>query len=287
MHTKNFSISLLVLIATFFLDCFRLPVCADDLSQKQRAWIEKATHHERNGWIYLHIEGQPLERGFQHGYLLAKEITEALRVTREGWRHESGMEWDWLVAKSRRMINPKIDAEDMAEIEGIAEGVRAAGFNTGRDEIVAYNAIIDLAGYWWPTEKKKWDYNSPNPPKEACSSFIAAGSATADGGVVLGHNTMSGYVDAQYYVIADIVPAKGHRILMQTQPGWVHSGTDFFITDAGLVGAETTIGGFHGFKERAVPEFVRMRRATQDASSIEEWCEIMKKGNNGGYANAW
>src|SRR2546421_93009 len=62
---------------------------------------------------------------------------------------------------------------------------------------------------------------------------------------------MSGYVDAQYYVIADIAPAKGHRILMQTQPGWVHSGTDFFISDAGLVGSETTIGGFHGFKDNA------------------------------------
>ncbi len=55
---------------------------------------------------------------------------------------------------------------------------------------------------------------------------------------------------------------------MQTQPGWIHSGTDFFITDAGLVGSETTIGGFHGFKEKAVPEFVRMRRATQDATTI-------------------
>jgi hypothetical protein len=30
-----------------------------------------------------------------------------------------------------------------------------------------------------------------------------------------------------------------------------------------------------------------MRRATQDAGSIDEWCTIMKKGNNGGYANAW
>jgi len=30
-----------------------------------------------------------------------------------------------------------------------------------------------------------------------------------------------------------------------------------------------------------------MRRATQYANSIEEWCEIMKKDNNGGYANAW
>jgi len=260
---------------------------AGELSNQQCDWLSKARRQDTNGWVYLHIEGTPAERGFQHGYLLAREIARAIGTTRATWRHDSGMEWNWLLAKSRRYITPRVDTENLAEIEGIAQGARANGFETTRDEIIAYNAIIDLAGYWWPVEKKKWDYNSPNRPKEACSSFIAVGSATAGGGVVLGHNTMSGYVDADYYVIADIAPARGHRILMQTQPGWVHSGTDFFITDAGLVGSETTIGGFHGFKDKAVPEFVRMRRATQDASSMEEWCQIMKKGNNGGYANAW
>ena len=70
-------------------------------------------------------------------------------------------------------------------------------------------------------------------------------------------------------------------------PGWIHSGTDFFITDAGLVGSETTIGHYEGFDTNGVPEFVRMRRATQDAASLDQWCEIMKRGNNGGYANAW
>jgi hypothetical protein len=74
---------------------------------------------------------------------------------------------------------------------------------------------------------------------------------------------------------------------MQTVPGLIHSGTDFFITDAGIVGSETTIGGFFPFDKKGVPEFSRMRTATQYASSIDEWCEIMKKGNNGGYANAW
>jgi hypothetical protein len=98
---------------------------------------------------------------------------------------------------------------------------------------------------------------------------------------------MNDYVEAYVNVIMDLVPAKGHRILMQTAPGWIHSGTDFFITDAGLVGAETTLGGFHGFTEWGIPEFVRMRRATQDAGSIDEWCAAMRKGNNGGYANAW
>jgi hypothetical protein len=88
-------------------------------------------------------------------------------------------------------------------------------------------------------------------------------------------------------VILDVVPELGRRFVMQTFPGWIHSGTDFFITDAGLIGAETTIGAFESFDESQVPEFVRMRRAMQDATSIDEWCAIMRKGNNGGYANAW
>jgi hypothetical protein len=74
---------------------------------------------------------------------------------------------------------------------------------------------------------------------------------------------------------------------MQSLAGFIHSGTDFFVTSAGLVGSETTISGFFLFDEKGVPEFARMRHATQYASSIDEWCEIMKKGNNGGYANAW
>ena len=285
MNTLFFRAALCCAAACLLTGAASVP--AGELPNHQRDWLQKARRQDTNGWVYLHIEGTPAERGFQHGYLLAGEIARAVKTTREEWHRDTGMEWSWLVAKSRRFITPQVDAENLAELEGIAEGARANGFDTTRDEIIAYNAIIDLAGYWWPGEKKKWDYNSPNRPKEACSSFIAVGSATAGGDVVLGHNTMSGYVDAQYFVIADIAPAKGHRILMQTQPGWVHSGTDFFITDAGLVGSETTIGGFHGFKEKGVPEFVRMRRATQDAATIEEWCEIMKKGNNGGYANAW
>jgi hypothetical protein len=88
-------------------------------------------------------------------------------------------------------------------------------------------------------------------------------------------------------VILDILPEKGHRILMQSVAGLIHSETDFFITDAGLVGSETTIGGFFPFDEKGVPEFARMRHATQYASTIDEWCGIMKAGNNGGYANAW
>jgi len=169
------------------------------------------------------------------------------------------------------------------------EGMEAAGCATSYDEIVSYNAELELEGYWWPLASRKLteNFDVVTKPRQSCSSFIATGRMTRDGGVVLGHNTMGDYIEAVANVIIDIKPSGGHRILMQTQPGWIHSGTDFFITDAGVVGSETTIGGFRHFSEKGVPEFARMRRATQDAGNIEQWCAIMKKGNNGGYANAW
>ena len=83
------------------------------------------------------------------------------------------------------------------------------------------------------------------------------------------------------------MPEKGHHILMQAFVGFIHSGTDFFVTDAGLVGSETTIGDFFPFDKNGVPEFSRMRTAAQYALSIDEWCKIMEKDNNGGYANSW
>jgi len=172
---------------------------------------------------------------------------------------------------------------------GIVDGLQAAGVTVTLDDLVAYNAYAELEWYWWPEVLKKITGGATaiTPPKQSCSAFVATGSMTRDGGVVLAHNTMWDYTEAYFNIILDIVPAQGHRILMQTAPGWIHSGTDFFITDAGLVGAETTVGGFSGFTEWGVPEFVRMRRAMQDAGNIDQWCGIMKKGNNGGYANAW
>ena len=256
-------------------------------TSEQKGWLASARHHEKSGWIYLHIEGPPRERGFQHGYVLASEIREALRKTKIVREYHSGMDWSWLVEKSKTAL-AKFDAENLAEIDGIVEGLHAAGVASSRQEMIAYNATCELVGYWWPKEKEKLQgEEAKTPPREKCSAFVATGSMTKDGGVVLGHNTMDSYYDPDCNVILDIQPDKGHRILMQASPGWIHSGTDFFITDAGIVGAETTIGSFKGFDEKGIPEFARMRRAMQDADTIDRWCEIMQKGNNGGYANAW
>jgi len=278
-----------ILTLFLFLICFDVSLSQTDshLTIEQKTWLSKANRHEKNGWIYLHIEGSPKERGFQHGYLLAKEIKESIRVLSEVWHYQSALEWQWLVQKAGIMFTPKIDSENITELKGIVEGMKAANVKTNIDEIVTYNGYMELMWYWWPSVKNTISPNSPDPRKQSCSSFIATGSMTSDGGIVLGHNMMNAYYYPPCNIILDILPDKGYNILMQTNAGFIHSGTDFFVTKAGLVGSETTIGEFFPFNEEGVPEFARMRHATQYASTIEEWCDIIKKGNNGGYANSW
>lgn len=265
-----------------------IPLTRAALSETQQGWLRHAERHAKNGWIYLHVEGAPRERGFQYGYLLAEEIAGALHARRAVWEYTSSMDWSWLATKTKGFFASKVDLETKEELEGMVEGLHAAGQpEVTLDDLVVHNGFFELAWYWWPGEKKKLNEQATTPVRQSCSSFIATGSMTSDGGVVLGHNSMVDYPEADFNIVLDLQPQKGHRILMQTAPGWLHSGTDFFVTDAGLVGSETTIGGFESFDTNGIPEFVRMRRATQDASSIDEWCAIMKRGNNGGYANAW
>jgi hypothetical protein len=117
------------------------------LTEPQQAWLKSAHRHEKHGWIYVHIEGGPRERGFQHGYLLAKEIAEGVRRDRVSWEYQSALAWSWLVEKADALFSRKIDAENLAELDGIVEGMAAAGIASSRTELIAYHAWLELTGY--------------------------------------------------------------------------------------------------------------------------------------------
>ncbi len=221
---------IILLLFVFFSSIMTRGQTFDRLSNEQKTWISKANRHEKTGWIYLHIEGSRKERGFQHGYLLANEIKESIRILSKVWEYKSALEWQWLVQKGGNMFTSKIDIENIMEMDGIVDGMKAAGIRTSRDEMVTYNGYKELLDYWWPSVKDTISPNSPDPKQESCSSFIATGSMTADGSIVLGHNTMFDYYYPLCNIILDILPEKGHRILMQSMAGFIHSLTDFFIT---------------------------------------------------------
>src|SRR4029077_7824730 len=150
------------------------------------------------GWIILHIEGAPYERGVQHGRLLAPEIEKYLRcyatmqspgATTEGWK---------LV---RTIVNTSFlrgfDREYLEEMQGIADGASGAGARFDGRTL----DLIDIAGLnLWAELMTLDDANAANPtglegvrfpdaapaparpePQGHCSAFAATGKATRDG----------------------------------------------------------------------------------------------------------
>ena len=86
--------------------------------------------------------------------------------------------------------------------------------------------------------------------------------------------------------MVDLNPTKGNRMLMMGFPGWIWSGTDFFVTSHGFIGTETTIGGFMPY-ENNFPICCRIRQAMQYGKTLDEYVDILLKENSGDYANSW
>jgi Phospholipase B len=263
-----------------------------------------AYRYPQAGWIVLHIEGKPHERGYQHGTLMATEIAAYVRcyAAQEGSKDPAAA-WQQVRRLTNALFLRKFDREYLEEMQGIADGAADAGatFN-GRAidltdvaainlwaEIMCLEGGLDalptgLEGERFPGKKPK---AMPAAKGEHCSAFAATGPATADGKIVFGHITMFGLYPARFYnVWLDVKPEKGHRVLMQSYPGGIQSGMDYYITDAGLMVSETTIEQTR-FHADAVPLTNRIRKAVQYAESIDDVVRVLKDGNNGLYTNEW
>jgi Phospholipase B len=252
--------------------------------------LAKAFRTERNGWVYIHLEGSPEEIGYQHGYLLAREIDESLRVFKKYLPHTTKRDWQFYRDSAHELFWKKIGDEYQKEIEGIARGASARGVKVDTDDVLAMNAWIELASYYVPSlhQATLADPELHQTPPPSCSAFIATGAWTRNGEIVIGHNNWIDYlIGRRWNIMVDLKPASGHRILMDSFPGFIHSGDDFYITDAGLMVTETTITQFKGFDTEGLPEFYRIRKATQYSNSIDDWLKVMMDRPNGGYANDW
>ena len=95
-----------------------------------RGW-KRAYRFQQGGWTYVHLEGSPSDIGFQHGYLLAPEIADALEVVKLFDTHETQRDWEFFRKTAREMLWPHIDAEYQQELQGIADGVKAHGCRPG------------------------------------------------------------------------------------------------------------------------------------------------------------
>jgi hypothetical protein len=263
-----------------------------------------AYRYPQAGWIVLHIEGQPYDRGYQHGRLLAPEIAAYVRcfaanqsptAPSEGWQN------------TRRLTNAlflrRYEKEYLEEMRGIADGATAAGakFDNRPIDLVDIAAInvwpeigtldsglealpTGLEGMRFPHQQPR---AMPEPKEMHCSAFAATGSATKDGKAIIGHITMFGLYPSNFFnVWIDVKPAKGHRVVIQGFPGGIQSGLDYYQNDAGLVITETTLAQTR-FDINGMTLASRIRQAMQYADTIDKAVEILNTANNGLYTNEW
>jgi hypothetical protein len=130
---------------------------------------QKGFRYNIQGWIYLYIEGEPYERGFQHGYLLSNEIVDMITrwsnmihnqktikklnkyISEESYDKISETWWNFCKKQSYNFYHDKYEdyPEYKNEIQGIADGVKSRGGKIfGRDvtyqDILACNEMYEL-----------------------------------------------------------------------------------------------------------------------------------------------
>ncbi len=265
-----------------------------------------AYRYPTGGWIYLHIEGAPYERGYQHGRLMSKEIVQYMaRCAAELDHNGKNRSWDLERTTAGALFLHGFDQEILEEMKGIADGASDAGARwEGRrvdlTDMVVVNTTVELgelseAMQVTPSGLEglhleapaSFDRKRAASITDHCSAFAATGRATRDGRMVIGHVTWWPLTLAeQTNVMLDLKPAAGHRVLMQSYPGGIESGTDWYQNDVGMVLTETTIRQ-SPFNPEGTPVAYRARKAIQYGDNIDKVVEYLGAKNNGLYTNEW
>jgi hypothetical protein len=267
-------------------------------------WFGPAFRYTDRGWTFVHIEGEPYQRGYQYGFLVAKEIgafVEKLAVRANPENPKQG--WDGMRTLADALLLRKYDEEYLSEMRGIADGAaKGGGSFAGKPidflDVITVNSAVDLGQLGSALAKTatplsgrsfRQEEEELNAPERLhkCSSFLANGPATKDGKIVFGQLFMwNGYTGVHWDIICDVIPSNGRRLVYETFPGGIHSGADFYINDAGIMIGETTVMQTP-FNADGTPQSLRIRKAAQYATSIDDVVRILTERNNGLYTNDW
>jgi len=251
----------------------------------------------RQGWKIVEVHGEPYERGLAHGVLLHQELRAVLAKFPFIVNHEIEVTYKKYLRTCRRTISPLVRhhyPEFYQELAGISQGAFTQGVSISVDTLIAWNALMSMYNYfhydYTPAQMAKRRHTSPTPTTR-CSAFIATGKATKNGKIVMGHTSHSDLVSGSLFnIMMYMTPAKGQSFCMQTAPGYIASGTDWFVTKSGIMGCETTIGDINyqpNFQGGRTPYFCRIREAMQYGTSLDDYVRIMTHRNAGDYAGSW
>lgn len=281
---------------------------------------DKGYRYNIQGWVYLHIEGEPYERGYQYGYLASAEIIDMInRWSNLGhsvkflknlpinYDKLSEKWWEICKLKSMRFFEKHIPEEYKQEMRGMVDGLNAQevklfGNNIEYEDIVASQFVQDVQYAFFkyclkrfhPIRKifngiKEVLFEDANYEEIGyCRAIIATGDATADKGIVIAHATIfEKYIAERCNFIIDIKPSNGYRFIMTGPPGSLWSQEDYYQNEKGIVLTETELVPQGSFNIRKTPKGVRSRTAIQYSASIDEVIGNLQNGNNGLIPNEW
>jgi len=230
------------------------------------------------GWITVKVSGSYYEMGYQHGSILCKQIEKAKEVMKSLVKTNYKISLSDYVNKCVSLVKESDKWKNIFdELRGIRDGCSSA---MSLDELIAWNMYLSM------------DEILNKRLVQRCSAFIATGSKTVDGKILMAHNTHCDYASG---FISNIVmhmhPSAPDTFpfVMQTLPGLVCSSTDWFISESGIIGCETTISDINYIPdfEKGVPYFFRIRKAMETGKTLDDYVSIMMDQNAGDYACSW
>ena len=140
-------VSLTLIASLASLPGIATPAAATEEPRASMKSVGPGYRFEKDGWIYVHLEGSPEQIGFQHGALLSNEIADLLRVIKPFLANSAKRDWKFFRDASEKMLWQGIDAEYRAEIDGIVAGLESVGKKADRWDLVALNANQELPFY--------------------------------------------------------------------------------------------------------------------------------------------
>ncbi len=293
-------------------------------STRSNNHFQEGHRYNIQGWVYIYIEGEPYNRGYQYGFLASDEIIDMikrcsnfghnidfmkifLRKNLEKNYDELSKQW-WDICRVTSIKNfwDCYPDELKNEIKGIADGVKARN-GTIFDRDIDYNDILALNEFqnvWWSIkyigksihpfrgitsgfkDVLSIVFNKNQEPLH-CSAFIATGDATADGEIVVGHSTyFCPYIAQRCNIILDVKPTNGYRFIMTSFPGAIWSNEDYYQNEKGIILTETALPQ-GPWKKQGTTIGVRARKAIQYSETINEVIAYLKNENTGLIPDEW
>lgn len=285
----------------------------------------KGYRYNIQGWVYLHLEGEPYQRGYQYGYLASAEIIDMMNRWGDyrpyiAWMPKfilksllqnddklSEQWWEICKRQSMKYFEKHVPEEYQREMQGMVDGLNAKGArlfekNIDYEDIVAsqfvqevqYTILHSPRRFFHPFRNILFGVlgvffkNRDSLETGFCRALLATGNATTDGGIIVAHTTIfPKYIAERCNFIVDIKPSTGYRFMMTSPPGSLWSEEDYYQNEKGIVLTETEFRPQGPFNIRKTPKGIRSRTAIQYSSSIDEVIDHLQKGNNGLIPNEW